>query len=91
MDNGQNRGQWSSSLGFIIACVGSAVGLGNIWKFPYIALENGGGAFVIIYLVAILMVGFPIIIAEMALGRHGKLNTFGTFKNSQEINLFGKP
>ena len=46
--------KWSSSLGFIIACVGSAVGLGNIWKFPYITYENGGGAFVLVYLLAIL-------------------------------------
>ncbi len=86
----QARSQWSSSFGFIIACVGSAVGLGNIWKFPYIAYENGGGAFVIIYLLAIAVVGFPIIVAEMVLGRHAKLNSFGTFKKLSQNNIFWK-
>ncbi|MCB9091521.1 MAG: sodium-dependent transporter [Halobacteriovoraceae bacterium] len=89
-DSNQNRGQWSSSVGFIIACVGSAVGLGNIWKFPYITYENGGGAFFIIYLIAITLVGFPIIISEMVLGRHAKLNTYGTFKELSNNNWFWK-
>jgi neurotransmitter:Na+ symporter, NSS family len=81
---------WSSSLGFILACVGSAVGLGNIWKFPYITYENGGGAFVLIYLIAILLVGLPIIIAEMMIGRHGDENVYGTFKDLSKNNPFWK-
>ena len=54
------HGQWSSRLAFILAVSGSAVGLGNIWKFPYITGVNGGGAFVLIYLLCILAIGFPI-------------------------------
>jgi NSS family neurotransmitter:Na+ symporter len=61
--------QWSSRLAFILAATGSAVGLGNIWKFPYITGENGGGAFVLVYLLCILVVGLPILAAEILLGR----------------------
>ena len=53
----QNREQWGSKLGFILAASGSAVGIGNIWKFPYIAGENGGAAFTLVYLLCILVVG----------------------------------
>ncbi len=63
------RARWGTKVGFVLAAAGSAVGLGNIWKFPYIAGENGGGAFVLIYLVAIALVGFPIMIAELVIGR----------------------
>ncbi|ACY16646.1 sodium-dependent transporter [Haliangium ochraceum] len=63
------RGQWGSRLGFILAAAGSAVGLGNIWKFPYITGENGGGFFVLIYLVCIALVGLPIMSAEILVGR----------------------
>lgn len=65
------RGFWSSRLAFILAATGSAVGLGNIWKFPYIAGENGGGAFVLVYLVCIGLVGLPLLTAEILLGRRG--------------------
>lgn len=63
--------QWSSRFAFILAATGSAVGLGNIWKFPYITGENGGGAFVIIYLLCIAAIGIPIMIAETMIGRRG--------------------
>ncbi|GIS20420.1 MAG: hypothetical protein CM15mP120_23360 [Pseudomonadota bacterium] len=66
---------------FVLAAAGSAVGLGNIWKFPYIAGENGGGAFVLIYLVCVAFVGAPIMISEVMLGRKGRaspINTMGT-------------
>ncbi len=62
---------WSSRLAFILAASGSAVGLGNIWKFPYITGENGGGAFVLMYLLCIAIVGIPIMIAEVVIGRRG--------------------
>ncbi len=62
---------WSSRWAFIMAATGSAVGLGNIWKFPYITGENGGGAFVLVYLACIAIVGLPILIAEVLLGRKG--------------------
>lgn len=63
------REQWRSSTGFVLATIGAAVGLGNIWRFAYVAGENGGGAFLIVYLLSVLLVGAPIVIAEMALGR----------------------
>ncbi|MDX1457075.1 MAG: sodium-dependent transporter [Marinobacter sp.] len=65
------RGLWSSRLAFILAATGSAVGLGNIWKFPYITGENGGGAFVLVYLLCIAAVGIPIMMAEVLIGRRG--------------------
>jgi NSS family neurotransmitter:Na+ symporter len=63
---------WSNWPTFILAVAGSAVGLGNIWKFPYITGENGGGAFVIVYLVCIAAIGLPVMIAEIMLGRRGR-------------------
>jgi len=76
----QQRGQWSGRLGFILAAAGSAVGLGNLWKFPYIAWENDGGAFVLVYIIAVALVGIPIMIAETLLGRRGKKDPIGTFR-----------
>jgi len=61
----ENRGQWSNRWGFILAAAGGAVGLGNIWKFPYITGDNGGGYFVLIYLIFILLIGMPIMVAEV--------------------------
>jgi neurotransmitter:Na+ symporter, NSS family len=65
------RGLWSSRMAFILAATGSAVGLGNIWKFPYVTGENGGGAFVLVYLFCIAAVGLPIMMAEILIGRGG--------------------
>lgn len=75
------RGQWSSRMGFIFAAAGSAVGLGNIWKFPYITGENGGGVFVLIYLVCIIAVGIPIMVAELLLGQGSKQSPVGAFEH----------
>lgn len=75
------HGQWSNRMAFILAATGSAVGLGNIWKFPYITGENGGGAFVLVYLVCIAVIGIPIMMAEVMLGRRGRqspINTMAT-------------
>ena len=69
-----SKPQWSSQKVFILAAVGSAVGLGNIWKFPYITGENGGGAFVLVYLLCVLLIGLPVLMAEIGLGRMGKAN-----------------
>lgn len=66
------HGAWASRWIFILAATGSAVGLGNIWKFPYITGENGGGAFVLVYLFCILLVGVPIMMAEVLIGRRGR-------------------
>ena len=60
----QGRGQWSSRAGFILAAAGSAIGLGNLWKFPYITWHNHGGGFVLVYLVCIAAVGLPIMMAD---------------------------
>ena len=76
-ENNNRREFWSSRLGFILAASGSAVGLGNVWKFPYIVGENGGGAFVLIYLVCIFVIGTPIMLAEFTLGRKTHLNPVG--------------
>ena len=68
------HGQWSSRIVFILAVSGSAVGLGNIWRFPYMAGINGGGAYVLIYLLCIFAIGLPIMISEIMLGRRGRRN-----------------
>jgi NSS family neurotransmitter:Na+ symporter len=72
MDKNSIHGMWSSRLAFILAATGSAVGLGNIWRFPYMASDNGGGAFVLIYLACIALVGLPILMAEILIGRQGR-------------------
>lgn len=79
MNNSTGRALWASRLGFILAAAGSAVGLGNIWKFPYIAGENGGGAFVLVYLLCIALVGLPIMMAEFMIGRHTRRDAVGAF------------
>lgn len=85
MDNNtSNRGQWASNIGFILAAAGSAVGLGNIWKFPYLAGANGGGAFVVIYLAMIVIIGFVIMLGEMAIGRNTHLSSVGAYKKLNE-------
>ena len=65
----QAREQWGSKLGFILAAAGSAVGLGNIWRFSYVAGTNGGAAFVLIYLIAIFLIGYPLMATEISIGR----------------------
>ena len=74
------HGMWSSRLMFILAAAGSAVGLGNIWRFPYVAGENGGGAFVLVYLVCIFLIGIPILMSEVLLGREGRQSPINTMQ-----------
>ena len=74
------RGQWRSRLGFILAAAGSAVGLGNIWKFPYVLGQNGGSVFLILYLVLIAFLGLPILIGEVMVGKASQKNPVGAFK-----------
>ena len=76
----QDRERWSGKIGFILAAAGSAIGLGNLWKFPYITWENGGAIFLIVYLVCIFFVGLPIMICEIALGKLSQQNPVGAFK-----------
>lgn len=72
------HGHWSSRMAFILAVTGSAVGLGNVWKFPYIAGENGGGAFVIVYLLCVFLIGMPVMMSEILIGRRGRRNPVAT-------------
>lgn len=74
------RGNWGSRIGFILAATGSAIGLGNIWKFPYITGVYGGGAFVLVYLVCVVIVGLPLMMAELIIGRRSQKNPVGAFK-----------
>ena len=76
------RDTWGSKLGFVMAAAGSAVGLGNIWKFPYTAGESGGGAFVAIYLFFVIFIGFSVMLTEFAIGRHTQKSAVGAFKTT---------
>ncbi|MDK2972197.1 MAG: neurotransmitter:Na+ symporter, family [Candidatus Sumerlaeota bacterium] len=80
IDEQHVRGKFASRLGFMLAAVGSAVGLGNIWKFPYITGENGGAAFILIYLACIAVVALPALLVEFSLGRHGQTSAIGTYR-----------
>jgi len=75
------HGTWGSRWTFIMAATGSAVGLGNMWKFPYVAGSNGGGAFVLVYLACILLIGVPVMMAEVMLGRHGRKSPVNTMRD----------
>ncbi|MBN2070226.1 MAG: sodium-dependent transporter [Candidatus Krumholzibacteriota bacterium] len=79
-NNAEARGLWSSRFGFILAAAGSAIGLGNIWRFPYTTGENGGGAFLILYLICIVLLGLPIMVAELTIGRFSRRNPVGAFE-----------
>lgn len=74
------HGMWTNRLAFILAATGSAVGLGNIWKFPYIVGENGGGAFVLVYILCVSMIGIPIMMAEVLMGRRGRRSPINTMR-----------
>jgi NSS family neurotransmitter:Na+ symporter len=78
------REQWGSKIGFILAAVGSAIGLGNIWRFSYLAYSNGGGAFLIPYFVALLFVGVAVLLLELALGHSTKGSAPLAFKRLHE-------
>ncbi len=85
------RESWGSKIGFIFAATGSAVGLGNLWKFPYITWHNNGGAFVLIYLIAVIIIGWPIMMAEIVIGRRSQENPVPAFEmlGSKRWSLVG--
>ncbi|MEZ4871187.1 MAG: sodium-dependent transporter [Bdellovibrionales bacterium] len=85
----KKRAHWGSRLAFVLAAAGSAIGLGNIWKFPYITGVNGGGAFVLLYLVCIFAVGVPILISEMYIGQKAQTNNVDAFKKLAPSNKWG--
>lgn len=72
--------QWSSRFAFLMAAIGSAVGLGNIWRFPYLAGENGGGAFIAIYVLTLICIALPILVAEITIGRMGRQSPINTMR-----------
>ncbi|WP_297335919.1 sodium-dependent transporter [Algoriphagus sp.] len=80
--NPDDRDQFGSSLGFIMAAAGSAVGLGNIWRFPYLTGENGGGAFVFVYLICVVLIALPLLFNEIALGRKSGKNPIGAIRDT---------
>ncbi len=85
------HGQWSSKLLFIFAATGSAVGLGNIWKFPWMTAESGGGAFVLIYIASVLFLALPIMCAEILIGKRGKQNPINSLRTlSKEASYYYK-
>ena len=75
-----NRANFGSKLGVILASAGSAVGLGNIWRFPFETGNHGGAAFILIYLGCVLFFGIPIMVAEFSIGRHSRANTAGAYQ-----------
>ena len=88
----KNRSSFSGSIGFVLAAAGSAVGLGNIWRFPYLAAKNGGGTFLLVYIVLALTFGFTLLTTEIALGRktrQGPLTAYGIInKKFRATGLF---
>lgn len=86
------KSQWGSKLGFILASAGSAIGLGAVWKFPYMTAANGGRGFLLVFLISTLLIGFPLLLAEFALGRSAgvsAIKTFGKLGNNQKYNFIG--
>lgn len=83
-----SRGQFGSKFGFIMAAAGSAVGLGNIWRFPYVVGQHGGGAFVFVYVICVILIGLPLIYNEVALGRLTGRNTIGVVFKETGGNKF---
>ncbi len=75
------RAHWGSKLGFVLAAAGSAIGLGNIWRFPFVTQQNGGGIFVLIYILFVAIIGFPVMLGELTIGRHTQKNPVGAYKS----------
>ena len=80
MNENKNRATFQSRLGFILVSAGCAIGLGNVWKFPYICGQNGGGAFLVIYILCVLLLGLPIMVAEFSVGRASHRNAVGAYR-----------
>ncbi len=76
----EKRDQWTSKIGFILAAAGSAIGLGAIWKFPYMAGMNGGSVFIFMFILSTVLIGLPILIAEFIIGRRGQADAVTAFR-----------
>ncbi|CIQ08710.1 sodium-dependent transporter [Streptococcus pneumoniae] len=86
------KSQWGSKLGFILASAGSVIGLGSVWKFPYMTAANGGGGFLLIFLISTILISFPLLLAEFALGRSAgvsAIKTFGKLGKNNKYNFIG--
>ena len=77
-----DREQWGSHSGFVLSTIGAAVGIGNIWRFSYVAEENGGAAFLLIYMACVVLVGLPLLIAELSLGRRAQGDSVSAFEDA---------
>ena len=92
-DNSKQHNQWVSRMGFILATAGAAIGLGNLWKFPYLMCKNGGFSFLAAYLVFICILGVPVMITEMTLGRRTKQNPVQAYSDvhphAKIVGIFG--
>ena len=80
MGSSEGRGTWGSRFGFVLAAAGSAIGLGNIWRFPYVTGQNGGAAFVLIYVIFVVLIGAPVMISELSVGRRTNRNPVGAYR-----------
>ena len=80
----KNLSQWSSSIGFVLASAGSAIGIGAVWKFPYMTGTYGGGAFLLIFIIFTLLVGLPLLLSDFVLGRYGR-----TYSKKCPVNHLG--
>ena len=87
VNNGQKRSAWSSKFGFLMAAVGSAVGLGNIWRFPYIAGQYGGAIFLIIYIIVVAVLGFSMLTLEFVIGRNRNANVLDAFEMGKKKKI----
>ena len=85
----QMREHWGSRIGFILATAGSAIGLGSLWRFPYVTGQNGGGLFVLLYLVFTFFIALPVFIGELVIGRSSQLSVVGAFSKLSNGSLTG--
>ena len=88
LNRSQIRDHWATKFGFVLAAAGSAIGLGNIWRFPYKAGQYGGGAFVLAYIISVIIIGIPIMIAEFIIGRSAQRNPVGAFKKLRKSRFW---
>ena len=87
MENKEKRSTFSGKIGFVLSAAGASVGLGNIWRFPYLAAKYGGGIFLLIYIILALTFGYTMIVAETALGRMTKKSPVGAYRLVRKVHL----
>ena len=91
MENTNKRGSFTGGVGFVLAAAGSAVGLGNLWRFPYLAAKYGGGIFLLVYIIFAITFGFTLMVTEIAIGRKTQLSPMEAFgKLSKKWSWLGK-